>query len=115
MSGINGMINNNPQGLPPGSYDGQPTLVATSALRAKKGIRATSNSFIPANLNTVAQAFVSPGMWQDSVAAVYADTRKTFHFGAGGDGTVWASAAPEHITTPAMMNPITMRADGRSH
>ena len=41
-----------------------------------------------ANLGPVAHTYVSPGMWQDCVAAVYADTRKPFQFQAG-EGEVW--------------------------
>ncbi|KAF8469706.1 hypothetical protein BDZ91DRAFT_63478 [Kalaharituber pfeilii] len=113
ISGINGTVSTTPQGLPPGSY-GQPSMVNTGSLRARSGTRPPSNSYVPANIHTVAHTFVSPGMWQDSVAAVYADTRKPFQFSAG-DGTVWATAAPD-VSTPAILTPVTMRADnGRGH
>lgn len=112
MSGINGTVTTVPQGLPPGSYPGQPSLVTTNALRPRKGMQPASNSFVPANIHAVAHALVSPGMWKDSVAAVYEDTRNPFQFTAG-EGAVWATTGPDHVGTPALMTPITM--SGRTH
>jgi len=111
MSGINGTVTTVPQGLPPGPYPNQPPMATTGALRPRKGIRPPLDTFVPANIQAVAHTFVSPGMWKDSVAAVYADTRTPFHFGAG-DGSVWATTAPGHVSTPAMMTPITMSGRG---
>lgn len=112
MSGINGRVSIAPQGLPAGSYSGQPSFVTTGAPRSRKGIRNSPNSFVSANIDAVAHSFVSPGMWKDSVAAVYADTRTPFHFSAGVDGTVWATTPPDHLGIPAMMTPISMGGSG---
>ncbi|KAI5780667.1 fungal-specific transcription factor domain-containing protein [Peziza echinospora] len=109
IAGINGTVSTVPQRLHTANYQGQAPII--SPPRTRTGLRAPANSFAPANINTVTQTFVSPGMWQDSVAAVYADTRKPFQFGTG-DGGVWTTASPGLLHTPALMNPITIHSHG---